>query len=475
MKQVAFFLSGLLLINTVIAADVLTPPRADLLCVKLTKNLSVDNSPTNTILTKETVLLQKFLVSEGYFTSIPTGTFGKATQSALKAYQKKEGLAQTGAVGQITRANISKKNCILDAPLVKDKRPITASSSINVTGSSSNTDGVKTHFAWVYHGKKYELSVPLSDTLYQSYKQSPKVFTYKGDLPKDWTERYNSMFLTLKPDDYTFDIITTGILSLARKERLTSDETVGLTLAFAQSIPYDFTKDIKKEHTQYPYETLYTQKGVCADKTFLAYHLVKRLGYGVAILQYLDRNHQALGIKCSPADATSVSGYCFAETTNYLPIGVIPTSFGAGGGSATSLANNLPTLFDITRLGKEDIFLTTEGKTYGGVTTVKNNVKKMLAIEQDMIETKNYIASSTDSLALRQNAFNIIKSKIEIAIKNKDYPSYKDSEESYSNTLLEYQKAYKEYADAVTLYNTDIKEYNALLLDFSQGGQSEAQ
>lgn len=473
MKRVAFFLSSLFLVNTVLASDSLTPPKVDLLCVKITQNLSVNNVPTDTLLTKETVLLQKFLVSQGYFSSTPTGTFGRATQFALKAYQKKEGLTQTGSVGAMTRANISKKNCIADTTPVKDKVSSSASSSVNVTGSTSNTDGVKTHFAWVYLGKKYELSVPLSETLYQSYRQSPKVFTYKGDLPKDWTERYNSMFLTLKPDDYTFEIIATGLLSLARKERLSSDETVGLTVAFAQSIPYDFTKDLKKDHTQYPYETLYTQKGVCADKTFLAYLLVKRLGYGVAILQYLDRNHQALGIKCSPEDAVDGSGYCFAETTNYLPIGVIPTSFGTGGNSALSLNNNLSTLFDATRLGKGDVFLKTEGKTYLGVSAVKSKVKKMIDIEQEMIQAKNYIASSTDSLSSHQSAFTAIKTQIELAVKNKDYQAYKELAGPYNSTLLDYQNAYKEYAHAVALYNTDIKYYNALLIDFGQGADNE--
>lgn len=455
-----------------LAANTLTPPRGDLLCVQLSKNLSTGNVATETSLTKETLLLQKFLVSHGYLGTIPTGFYGRLTESAVKAYQKKEGLPITGTVGPKTRESITKKDCVVDA--AKDfvsKEIAFATSSVKVDNTSSQEDSTVSEFSWYFQGKKYELKLPLSESLYTSYRKSPKVFTYKGDLPQNWTERYNTMFLTIKSDDYTFDALATALLSLARKERLSSNETVGLAMAFVQSIPYDFSKDLKKDHTQYPYETLYTKKGVCADKTFLAYHLVKRLGYGVAILQYLDRNHQALGIKCSSGDDVHGSGYCYAETTNYLPIGFIPTSFGASGETSTSVSNNLDSLFDEKRLGKADIFLKTEGKSYTGVSGTKEKVKRLSSLEEEMNAAKISIAKATEDLSKKQTELSGMRANIEASIKNNNASEYKDLVSSYNKLVTDYQSMYKSYATLVAVYNTDIKEYNEILSTLTGGGK----
>jgi len=52
----------------------------------------------------DVVALQKRLKADGFFDGAATGYFGPQTKTALKAYQKKNGLSQIGVVGPSTRA-----------------------------------------------------------------------------------------------------------------------------------------------------------------------------------------------------------------------------------------------------------------------------------------------------------------------------------------------------------------------------------
>ncbi len=66
-----------------------------------TKAISLGSSGT------EVLELQKRLKSEGYLSATPNGNFGPATQSAVKAYQRAQGLSPLGNVGPATRAALN--------------------------------------------------------------------------------------------------------------------------------------------------------------------------------------------------------------------------------------------------------------------------------------------------------------------------------------------------------------------------------
>lgn len=469
MKKVAVFLPLVMLFNIAHAADSLTAPKPEIECVKLTKNMAV-NSPyaKDKMYTSEVVLLQKFLAALGYFQSTPTGTYGKATELAVKAYQKKENITVTGTVGPMTRNSIYTKNCGKKQSGAALSIP-SSSSSIDVLGATSKKDSVINSFTWRYKGNSYEINIPLSQTLYKAYSESPKVYAYKGKLPDNWTEEYNQMFLNIKQDDYTFESVASALIQLARKNNISSEETPNFILSFVQSIAYDFDKDLKKDHTQYPYETLFTKKGVCADKTFLAYQILKKAGYGVAILQFLDINHQAVGVRCPASYAVGGSLYCYAETTSYLPIGIIPTSFGASGDTGSvGLGDDFSSLFDTTRLGKIDVFVKTDGKLYDGVATVKKEVERLDEISKEIETTKTYIASSTTFLENKKQVFDDLRSQINTAVKVKDYDNYRALTSAFNQEVLIYQEERKKYESSVSLYNKDVKEYNELIKMLSQ-------
>lgn len=55
--------------------------------------------------------MQDFLYEKGYLKAVPNGYFGVGTLAALKAYQKANGITQTGTAGPLTRATIKSESC----------------------------------------------------------------------------------------------------------------------------------------------------------------------------------------------------------------------------------------------------------------------------------------------------------------------------------------------------------------------------
>jgi hypothetical protein len=92
-----------------------------------------------------------------------------------------------------------------------------------------------------------------------------------------------------------------------------SDDQVRIAISIVQNIPYGNPLDLTNK---YPYEVLYTDSGVCGEKSELLALILKNLGYGVAILNYPTEDHQAIGLKCPVEYSLDGTGYCFVETTS---------------------------------------------------------------------------------------------------------------------------------------------------------------
>ncbi|MFA6268254.1 MAG: hypothetical protein WCW13_00140 [archaeon] len=119
---------------------------------------------------------------------------------------------------------------------------------------------------------------------------------------------------------------------------------VRVAVSLVQNIPYDwsgFNKNIRGN--KYPYEVLYTNTGLCGEKSELLAYLLRELGYGVAIFEFKKENHQAVGIKCPLQGSYKNSGYCFIETTQPTKIGNSNESY-VGVGQLTST----PSLIEIS-------------------------------------------------------------------------------------------------------------------------------
>lgn len=186
------------------------------------------------------------------------------------------------------------------------------------------TNEKKVRFSWKYDGVNYSIKETLYQSVYNFYRHTIETFEPPKGISSGWSEIFYGIFLEPAVNDKTFSQIAEAIKNEGLKHGLNDDQIVELALAFVQKIPYDDDKAEKSEKdlltedaisTFHPYETLYGQKGICSDKSFLAILLLRELGYGVALFEYDSANHIAVGVKCPLEYSTGNTGYCYAETT----------------------------------------------------------------------------------------------------------------------------------------------------------------
>jgi hypothetical protein len=93
------------------------------------------------------------------------------------------------------------------------------------------------------------------------------------------------------------------------------DDQARIVISLVQNIPYDWNKlATNSADSKYPYEVLYSNMGVCSEKSNLLVCLLRDLGYGCSILEYTSQSHAAVGIAC-PTKYAYYSGYAFVEST----------------------------------------------------------------------------------------------------------------------------------------------------------------
>jgi len=98
--------------------------------------------------------------------------------------------------------------------------------------------------------------------------------------------------------------------------QLSDDEKIRAITSFVQNIQYDHIAANTDAVTgKYPYEVLYTNIGVCGEKSQLLAYMYKSLGYGVALFDFNAENHEAVGISCQQQYSYKNTGYCFVEST----------------------------------------------------------------------------------------------------------------------------------------------------------------
>ncbi len=97
------------------------------------------------------------------------------------------------------------------------------------------------------------------------------------------------------------------------------DDQVRIAISLVQQIEYDELA-LENPYNKYPYEVLYTEKGVCGGKSVLLAYLLRGLGYEVVIFHFVPEEHAAVGIACPRKYSYMGSGYCYVESTFTCPI-----------------------------------------------------------------------------------------------------------------------------------------------------------
>jgi len=331
------------------------------------------------------------------------------------------------------------------------------------------------NFQWEYQGKKFDLALNLYDSVYQFYAESPKEYSYFNNLPQNWEEDYYGMFLKQDPKDQTISDLASKIKELAKKNKLSFDEEIELALSFVQAIPYDEEKaknieqDTKEEKPNYPYEVLYEKKGVCSGKSFLAYSLIRELGYGTTLFEYKDQKHIAVGIECPKQYSTYSSGYCFAETTKLgHKIGIVP-DIEAGTNAAVSKKAFVNFGLDqenqnnITKLGNVAIFNKLAGKSYELVSETFKTKDRIDALEKEIALSKGALTALKGQIDKNNQEIEAFKNKMDKLKKNKEIEAYNSMVPQYNSVIVKYQKEASDYNQKVDTYNKRVAEYNQLI------------
>lgn len=174
-----------------------------------------------------------------------------------------------------------------------------------------------------------ELNAPKQIPLINHYKDQPRKFSFLGKKPpNDWETSFYNLFLNDNADEAILQKLIQQFEEQASKLETTA---VQLAIAYVQSIEYDFEKAAQTDFfLQYPYETVYFQKGVCADKSILLSKLLSLMDYDHVLMEFNKANHMAIGIKVPASYGNFGTDYCFIETTNYTELGIIPENYVQG-------------------------------------------------------------------------------------------------------------------------------------------------
>jgi hypothetical protein len=342
-----------------------------------------------------------------------------------------------------------------------------------LTGSKEVT------YTWKYAGKSYTLTETLYESAYAFYTAQPKIYTYVGEqLPENWEEEYFAMFLHHPAEDTTLFDLAQKIKALGEKNKLSEDGIVELTLAFVQALNYDQVKAQKvlngdKDATpNYPYEVLYTQQGICSDKSLLAYSLIQALDYGAALFVYDKENHMAIGIQCPKNYSNYASGYCYAETTTTgNKIGLVP--------ELDSVNNQATAIKEFSHFSEEEssasaaktisevkIMQKKEGKTYTGILQTFKTQQNINALEKTIAQEKISLKKQKKQLTADLETLEDLKKDLDALREKEKFAEYNKLVPKYNDLLTDYQKAVKNYNKQINSYNEQINTYNKLIKSF---------
>ncbi len=332
---------------------------------------------------------------------------------------KRYGVGATN--NDLAKATINKLNLPADFYTKANTSSTTAASSSNLTA-----DQKLLHFTWKYKNRPFYLNLVLSTSLYNQYKNADKFLSYpENQPPENIRNSFYDIFLQEKTGDSTLATVASRLKAIAASQGFSADETVEFVMAMVQFMPYDTSKEIAKNQLNFPYETLYLNKGVCSDKTFLGLALLRQMGYGAVVFDYPSSNHAAVAVQCPLELSTHGSGYCYIETTNYFPIGLVPEALASG---QAETPDDLSDVFSDTSLGAYESYQTTTGLVYNGIASTTDTINELKILRQGI-----------DSL---NTELETLKTQIN---------------SGSSNLIADYNSQYSLYSQKIDYYNAKLK------------------
>lgn len=208
-------------------------------------------------------------------------------------------------------------------------QPVPEVESLDVYISENATLHSK-KFPYVLHGQEDYVIVVTQEELSDYFYELPRSIEYVDEPPT-----LRDFMLKNIDDELQREQLLLIVKDIQSRSSNLSDQA-RIAISFVQLIPYDLDSyNLNNLHGRFAYEVLHDATGVCGEKSELLAFLLRELGFGVAIFNFEDENHQAVGISCSDEYDYLDSGYCFVETTQPTILTMIPQNY-VGVGSLTS-------------------------------------------------------------------------------------------------------------------------------------------
>lgn len=339
-----------------------------------------------------------------------------------------------------------------------------------------------TAFNWDYKGKKYSLDESLYESYYQFYKTRLTFPTVETGYDKAWYELRNEMFVIPIAGDVTVKELAQKIRALGEARKLNENQIVELVSTFVQTIPYDQGKldrrvsglDGETEKVTYPYEVLYDNTGVCQDKSYLAYILLRELGFGVSLFLFPDPkdNHMAIGVACPLQYSNYESGYCFVETTSLgNKIGMIPdlipkSRIATSAIEINTTENNQLSSIEYQPLGNVEILNKTTGKEYTGIIATIGTQKELERLRKAIDGYGQTLLVVNKEIEKQKSELDKMEKKLKSLKKDENYTDYNNLVDDYNKLLSLVKKNIKEYNKQVATNNAAVLRYRTLAKDF---------
>lgn len=222
-------------------------------------------------------------------------------------------------------------------------------------------------YNWNYQGRLYTLPLTVYRSIYNYYSTSPK------GLIVGQEESSLEKYLALLARDDSIRVLSGQLSDLAVANGLDENQKLELAVSFVQNIPYD-TEKVKTDpgSPRYAYEVLFDGKGICSEKSFLMYDILRQMGYGAVIFSYPRENHMNVGVKVDRRYSTDHSGYSMIETTSPMKVGVTPNLDPSSRQAVGILplpepSRDGPGAISGRHLSSPAVYAKTSGKLYSGI------------------------------------------------------------------------------------------------------------
>jgi len=177
-------------------------------------------------------------------------------------------------------------------------------------------------FEYVLNGEIKTISLNVNKGLNQHLKNLPRTYFCDSECPT----REDLLIDYIEEEEQKIYLIELVDKIRAQNplnpETDNADDWVRIAVSLVQRIPYDkMAYATEAPNLRYPYEVLFDNKGVCEEKSKLLAFILKELGYGIALIDFENEQHMAVGIKCKKDEHSQEdyiyknSDYCFIETT----------------------------------------------------------------------------------------------------------------------------------------------------------------